>query len=100
MQPVCHQSMCFAAVSEPTFASWRGFVAMIVNGYFERRMAWYPLDRLQLELSAVQVGGAREEAEEEAGNAGGRSLPQEVVAEHARIVFTTLEKVYPQFAAD
>ncbi|PNW87549.1 hypothetical protein CHLRE_02g141850v5 [Chlamydomonas reinhardtii] len=73
-----------AAVSEPTFASWRGFVAMIVNGYFERRMAWYPLDRLQLELSAVQ----------------GRSLPQEVVAEHARIVFTTLEKVYPQFAAD
>ncbi|KAG2423223.1 hypothetical protein HXX76_015480 [Chlamydomonas incerta] len=73
-----------AAVSEPTLASWRGFVAMIVNGYFERRMAWYPLDRLQLELAAVQ----------------GRSMPQEVVAEHARIVFTTLEQVYPQFATD
>ncbi|KAG2427709.1 hypothetical protein HYH02_014540 [Chlamydomonas schloesseri] len=73
-----------AAVSEPTMSSWRGFVAMIVHGYFERRMAWYPLDRLALELSAVQ----------------GRSLPQEVVAEHARIVFTTLEKVYPQFATD
>ncbi|GIL58474.1 hypothetical protein Vafri_13602 [Volvox africanus] len=46
-----------AAVSESTLTQWRGFVAMIVNGYFERRMAWFPLDRLQLELSAVQVGG-------------------------------------------
>ncbi|GIL81619.1 hypothetical protein Vretifemale_10630 [Volvox reticuliferus] len=73
-----------AAVSECTLTQWRGFVAMIVNGYFERRMAWFPLDRLQLELSAVQ----------------GRSLPPELVAERARVVYTTLEQVYPQFAKD
>ncbi|GLC65370.1 hypothetical protein PLESTF_000285900 [Pleodorina starrii] len=73
-----------AAVSEATLTQWRGFVAMIVNGYFERRMAWFPLDRLQLELSAVQ----------------GRSLPPELVAERARVVYTTLEQVYPQFAKD
>ncbi|GLI61152.1 hypothetical protein VaNZ11_003436, partial [Volvox africanus] len=73
-----------AAVSESTLTQWRGFVAMIVNGYFERRMAWFPLDRLQLELSAVQ----------------GRSLAPELVAERARVVYTTLEQVYPQFAKD
>ncbi|KXZ42760.1 hypothetical protein GPECTOR_120g427 [Gonium pectorale] len=73
-----------SAVSEPTLKQWRGFVAMIVNGYFERRMAWFPIDRLQLELSAVQ----------------GRSLPPDLVAERARIVYTTLEQVYPQFAKD
>ncbi|KAG2483053.1 hypothetical protein HYH03_018082 [Edaphochlamys debaryana] len=71
-----------SAVSDSTLAQWKGFVAMIVEGYFFRRMAWFPLDRLALELAAVQ----------------GRSLPQELVAERARVVFTTLEQVYPQFA--
>ncbi|PNH06887.1 hypothetical protein TSOC_006682, partial [Tetrabaena socialis] len=66
------------AVSGPTLAQWRGFVAMIVDGYFERRMAWFPLDRLQLELAAVQ----------------------ELVAERARVVYTTLEQVCPQFPKD
>ncbi len=43
-------------MSDATLAQWRGFVGMIVNGYFEQRMAWFPLERLTLELSAVQVG--------------------------------------------
>lgn len=37
-------------LSEPTLAAWKGFVTMIVDGYFDKRMAWYPIDRLQLEL--------------------------------------------------
>lgn len=45
-----------SAVSDATLARWRGFVGMIVTGYFEQRMAWFPLERLTLELSAVQVG--------------------------------------------
>lgn len=70
-----------AAVSDETLQSWKGFVAMIVNGYFEKRMAWFPIDRLQLELSAVN----------------GRTDSPDIVAERARLVYTTLEKIYPQF---
>lgn len=73
-----------SAVSDATLARWRGFVGMIVTGYFEQRMAWFPLERLTLELSAVQD----------------LALPPELVAERARVVFTVLEHVYPQFAKD
>lgn len=36
------------AVTEPTLALWRGFVTLICTAWFEKRMAWYPLDRLQV----------------------------------------------------
>lgn len=54
---------------------------MIVDGWFEKRWAWYPINRLQMELSV----------------ATGRVERPSVVAEMARIVYTTLEAVAPQF---
>lgn len=47
-------------------------------------MAWYPLDRLQLELSASQ----------------GVSWRNDDVAELSRLVYTVLERVHPQFPKD
>lgn len=70
-----------SAVSEETLAIWKGFVSLIVNAYFEQRMSWYPIDRLQTEMSLST------------GSFGEPSL----VAERARIVFATLESVAPQF---
>ncbi|KAK9819232.1 hypothetical protein WJX74_010056 [Apatococcus lobatus] len=70
-----------APVSEATLAEWKGFVGMIVDGWFEKRWAWYPINRLQMELSV----------------ATGRVERPSVVAEMARIVYTTLETVAPQF---
>lgn len=40
-------------VTDATLELWRGFVSLILSAYFEKRMAWYPVDRLQLEVSAV-----------------------------------------------
>ena len=40
-------------VSDATLNLWRGFVSLILSAYFEKRMAWYPVDRLQLEVSAT-----------------------------------------------
>lgn len=73
----------FAAkpVSESTLKSWQGFVSLIVKGYMEKRWAWFPIDRLQMELTAVT----------------GRTERPHVVAEWARVVHTTLEQVAPQF---
>eukprot|EP00775_Hariotina_reticulata_P002409 gene2409-2713_t len=70
-------------VTDDTLAEWSGFVTMIVDGYFNRRLAWFPIERLQLELAAVQ----------------GVAVPPHDVAEWARIVYTVLEKVHPQFPA-
>ncbi len=47
----------------------------------EKRWAWTPIDRLQMELTAVT----------------GRTERPHVVAEWARVVHTTLEQVAPQF---
>lgn len=73
----------FAAkpVSEATLASWKGFVTLIVNGYMRQRLAWFPIDRLQMEITAVT----------------GRTERPHNVAEWARIVHTTLAQVAPQF---
>lgn len=68
-------------VSESTLKSWQGFVSLIVQGYMEKRWAWFPIDRLQMELTAVT----------------GRTERPHVVAEWARVVHTTLEQVAPQF---
>ena len=68
-------------VSESTLKSWQGFVSLIVKGYMEKRWAWFPIDRLQMELTAVT----------------GRTERPHVVAEWARVVHTTLEQVAPQF---
>lgn len=51
------------------------------QGYFERRMSWFPLERLQLERAFTT----------------GQAERPDVVAESARIVFTTLEVIAPQF---
>lgn len=71
-------------VTDDTLAQWSGFVAMIVDGYLQRRMAWYPVERLQLELSVTQDLQA----------------PAHDVAEWARIVYTVLAKVAPQLSGD
>ena len=64
-----------------TFASWQGFVRHICIGWFERRWAWYPVDRLQLELSATT----------------GQHMQPSAIAEYMGIVYATLERVTPQF---
>ncbi|KAF8056360.1 TMEM231 [Scenedesmus sp. PABB004] len=71
-------------VTDDTLSQWSGFVTMIVDGYFNRRMAWFPVERLQLELSVQQD----------------LSAPPHDVAEWARIVYTVLEKVHPQFPSE
>lgn len=71
-------------VTDDTIKDWAGFVSMIADGYFNRRMAWFPIDRLQMELLAVQ----------------GLAAPPHDVAEWARIVYTVLEKVHPQFPSE
>lgn len=68
-------------VSEATLQSWKGFVTLIVNGYMKQRLAWFPIDRLQMEITAVT----------------GRTERPHNVAEWARIVHTTLAQVAPQF---
>lgn len=68
-------------VSDETMQQWHGFVSLIVKGYIEKRWAWTPIDRLQMELSAVT----------------GRNERPHIVAEWARVVHTTLEQVAPQF---
>lgn len=84
-QQVCRATLVhdFAAkpVSEATLASWKGFVTLIVNGYMRQRLAWFPIDRLQMEITAVT----------------GRTERPHNVAEWARIVHTTLAQVAPQF---
>lgn len=68
-------------VSERMFEKWKGFVKFMVIAYFEKGMAWVPIDRLQLEQTVMM----------------GESEAPAIVAEKARIVFTTLETVAPQF---
>lgn len=68
------------AISEASRAQWTGFVKLICDAYFERRVASYPLDRLQLELTAR-----------------GRIERRDVVAEWSRLVYETLHQVAPQF---
>ena len=43
-------------MSEATLKLWRGFVSLILSAYFEKRMAWFPVDRLQMEVSAMTGG--------------------------------------------
>eukprot|EP00882_Tetradesmus_deserticola_P015216 GHRQ01016205.1.p2 GENE.GHRQ01016205.1~~GHRQ01016205.1.p2 ORF type:complete len:135 (+),score=22.32 GHRQ01016205.1:693-1097(+) len=71
-------------VTDDTLHDWSGFVSMIVDSYLNRQMSWFPIERLQLELSAVQDLCA----------------PPHDVVEWARIVYTVLEKVHPQFAKE
>lgn len=70
-------------MTDETTRTWTGFITMIVNAYFDRRMAAYPVDRLQAELAVM-----------------GRIEPHDTVSEWARIVFETLHHVSPQFARD
>lgn len=69
------------AVGEETLEIWGGFVSLIVRAYLERGMSGYPIDRLQTEI-LLSTGKAAEAS---------------LVAERARVVFTTLESVAPQF---
>lgn len=69
------------AVGEKTLETWGGFVSLIVRAYLERGMSGYPIDRLQTEI-LLSTGKAAEAS---------------LVAERARVVFTTLEAVAPQF---
>lgn len=76
-----HIGVAAKPVSDATLASWKGFVTLIVNGYMKQRLAWFPIDRLQMEITAVT----------------GRTERPHDVAEWARIVQTTLTQVAPQF---
>lgn len=76
---------CCAApvLTDATRARWQGFVALICNAYFEKRMASFPIDRLQLELRVA-----------------GRMERDDTVAEWSRLVYETLNHVAPQFPKD
>ncbi|KAJ7522213.1 hypothetical protein O6H91_18G001800 [Diphasiastrum complanatum] len=63
------------AVSAEVQSQWRGFCAIIANAYYNRGMAWLPVNVLQLEQMAVH--GHAEEAS--------------LVADRMRLVFATLE---------
>ena len=79
-----HGLVCLYAgqpVSAETLAEWQGFVRMILTGWFDKRIAWYPVPQLQMEVSAVL----------------GMQEPPHVVAEWLRIVRGVLDVVAPQF---
>jgi hypothetical protein len=67
-------------ISLATTRKWNGFVRLICDAYFEKRVASYPLERLQLELAAT-----------------GRLERPDIVAEWSRLVYETLHHVAPQF---
>ncbi|WIA14905.1 hypothetical protein OEZ86_003519 [Tetradesmus obliquus] len=71
-------------VTDDTLHAWCGFVSMIVDSYLNRQMSWFPIERLQLELQAMQD----------------LCVPPHDVVEWARIVYTVLEKVHPQFSKE
>lgn len=68
-------------VTEETLGSWSDFVQTIVDAYFKKGMVWYPIERLQL-VQMTSFGYADRAC---------------IVAERARLIFTVLETVYPQF---
>ena len=70
-------------LTDATRAQWQGFVALITHAYFEKRMASFPIDRLQLELRV-----------------SGRIERDDTVAEWSRVVYETLNHVAPQFPKD
>ena len=81
-----HRPVKRLSTTEPEWSGekdWLGFTLLIVNAYFIKRWAWFPLQQLQLEQRVTL----------------GRAEPQEIVAERARIVFQTLNKTAKQFPA-
>jgi hypothetical protein len=70
-------------MTEATHKQWSGFVGMICNAYFDKRMASFPLEKLQLELAV-----------------SGRLEQDTTVAEWSRLVYETLNHVAPQFPKD
>ena len=40
------------AVTDGTMLLWKGFVSLIASAYFENRMAWYPVVRPFLTVTA------------------------------------------------
>eukprot|EP00899_Mesostigma_viride_P008139 jgi/Mesvir1/17326/Mv07720-RA.1 len=68
-------------VDGATMAHWQGFVKLIVDAYFLKGMAWYPVRKLQMEQLVTE----------------GRAEHPAVVSERMRLVFTTLEIIAPQF---
>eukprot|EP01024_Parvocaulis_polyphysoides_P021742 TRINITY_DN20325_c1_g1_i2.p2 TRINITY_DN20325_c1_g1~~TRINITY_DN20325_c1_g1_i2.p2 ORF type:complete len:211 (-),score=11.10 TRINITY_DN20325_c1_g1_i2:211-780(-) len=67
-------------ISDQTRQDLIGFVTLIVKGYYDRRMAWYPVDKLQTELSL-----------------NGISADLSQVSEWARMVYEILNTLAPQF---
>lgn len=70
-------------MTEATHKRWRGFVGLICNAYFDKRMASFPLEKLHLELAV-----------------SGRLEQDTTVAEWSRFVYETLNHVAPQFPKD
>jgi hypothetical protein len=84
LSAVVHLFLCGDSAEPPislaTTRKWDGFTKLICDAYFDKRVASYPLDRLQLELAA-----------------SGRLERPDIVAEWSRLVFETLGHVAPQF---
>ena len=105
------------AVSEPSRRRWAGFAKLIVDAYYKKSWAWYPVEALALEMSAaapaVEPRGRRRHEDPDAGSGDGdggdgegegadfpsppssddlifASSPADV-AEWARVVYATLD---------
>ena len=101
------------AVSEASRRRWSGFARLIVEAYYKKQWAWYPVEALALEMSAaapaVQPRGRRRH---EDPNAAGDSEEEDAafpsspssddlifasspadVAEWARVVYATLDSL-------
>jgi len=105
------------AVSEPSRRRWAGFAKLIVDAYYKKSWAWYPVEALALEMSAaapaVEPRGRRRHekkkpdaaaGENDEGEEGDSSFPSSPssddlifasspadVAEWARVVYATLD---------
>lgn len=104
------------AVSEPSRRRWAGFAKLIVDAYYKKSWAWYPIEALALEMSAaapvVQPRGRRRQedpnaaasADDAADDENENAFPSSPssddlifasspadVAEWARVVYATLD---------
>lgn len=65
------------AVGEEEESKWRGFVELIVDGYFTKGWVWYPLGRLYAERNL---------------NPAAESEPAPVICERMRVVYQSLRQ--------
>eukprot|EP00475_Leptophrys_vorax_P004899 TRINITY_DN12935_c0_g1_i2.p1 TRINITY_DN12935_c0_g1~~TRINITY_DN12935_c0_g1_i2.p1 ORF type:complete len:192 (+),score=21.98 TRINITY_DN12935_c0_g1_i2:232-807(+) len=80
-QPVITRWSPSPATTSDSLLQWKGFCSLIAKAYYDQGMAWYSVNRLQMEQIA----------------ATGVAEPAALVSDRMRLVFTTLEVVDPRW---